>query len=598
VSRRGFLGGLGAVRATSLVPGGAAEAVPRSAATSATPSGLSALTAAMHVHAAWSEQDASWRAQFDQASRNGVDVIWMTDHDHCALAEGFLTNLNNCPMVLATTGSLASRTATNSSGTIRVAATSGNASPASVHYSIQDLKARNFLRTGISGTTVDLTFGSGQLGSGGYFDVVAHLSYRPAQAGRPSGTYSIRYRFEALPTGYSVEADGLTGRVSLALPPAGTLRHLDLAGDFGRLWPQLLAVDNGFHGLEFIATSPRAGVTVDCALQTVGFTRTQNVQAAIVANQQHIASAYLADFPALTAQQSVEVSMGPNAIPHCNLYGCPPQYRAKKGLTVDTYGPTYDSIIAQAHTQGGVVSWNHPFGPTGGPVAADQDADRRAVFGTMWGNDLHGSDILEVGYTLRGYHDFPSHLALWDTFSRRGRFLTGNGANDDHTGRHWAGAGNGFVTGLWAPSTSAQELTAALAGGRAYTLHPARWPDGAVDLFSGPAVMGHVDVYSAANRLVTVYCENLPNSSTVEVVRGAVDYSGSDPLNTIIRLPASAFGSAHSGAVTVQIDTTTECFVRVQVRLSTGLLVGTSNPLWLLKKPPPGGVPTGRAVPR
>ncbi len=253
-------------------------------------------------------------------------------------------------------------------------------------------------------------------------------------------------------------------------------------------------------------------------------------------------------------------------------------------------------MIDEAHAAGGLVSWNHPYGPTGGPAASDQTAERRALFSSLWSNQLYGADVLEVGYTMRGHHDFASHIALWDTFSRRGRFLAGNGANDNHSGVQWAADGNGFVTGLWAASTASDQLTAALAGGRAYTYHPARWPGGAVDLVSGAAVMGDVDVSGGDSRTVTVWAENLPSGSNLELVRGIVDYTGTDPDTTMTAIPASAFGSTLTGAVDVTVDTTTECFVRAQVRLSTGLLVGTSNPLWFLRSQPPGGVPAARAV--
>lgn len=596
LGRRGFLAGLGGVLGVGLLPGQHAVAAVTPAALAASPSGLSSLRAAMHVHASWSEQNASWRAQFDQASRNGLDVLWMTDHDHLALAQGFLTSLNNCPMTLTTTGTLATYAATNTSGVVRLAARAASSTPATVTYGVQDLTARNSIRTGIAGTTVTLTFGACQVDTGGNLEVVVTLSQRPAQGPYPAGTYSIRYSFQAEPTGYSVGSDGRTGRVSLAVPPAGTVVGLDPSGDFARLWPTLHAADNGFYGLSFVAMSGQSTCTVDCTLQSVRITRTQNNEASIIARQQEIIDAYRADFPLLTTHPSVEVSTAPNAIPHCNIYGSPQQFVSKKGLTTSTYQPVYQSIIQRAHDQGGVVSWNHPYGPTGGPAVADQDGDRRRVFEALWSNQLLGADILEVGYTIRGRHDFASHLALWDTFSRRGRFLTGNGVNDDHHGIGWAGLGNGFITGIWAPTTAASDLAAALAGGRAYTLHPARWPRGAVDLVSGSAVMGQVNVSPGGSRVVTVWAENLPWGSTLELLRGVVDYAGSDPLNTVTAVPATAFGSTSSGAVDFTVDTTTECYVRAQVRLSSGLLVGTSNPLWLLQTPPPGGVPAARTV--
>jgi hypothetical protein len=34
--------------------------------------------------------------------------------------------------------------------------------------------------------------------------------------------------------------------------------------------------------------------------------------------------------------------------------------------------------------------------------------------------------------------------------------------------------------------------------------------------------------------------------------------------------------------------------VRVQVRTSAGVIVGTSNPIWLLRQPPAAGIPPAR----
>jgi len=45
------------------------------------------------------------------------------------------------------------------------------------------------------------------------------------------------------------------------------------------------------------------------------------------------------------------------------------------------------------------------------------------------------------------------------------------------------------------------------------------------------------------------------------------------------------------GSVTKKIDTSGDSFVRTQVLDSSGTLIGLSNPVWLLRKAPPGGIP-------
>jgi hypothetical protein len=55
----------------------------------------------------------------------------------------------------------------------------------------------------------------------------------------------------------------------------------------------------------------------------------------------------------------------------------------------------------------------------------------------------------------------------------------------------------------------------------------------------------------------------------------------------------SEIGYGGTGTVSVAVDTTGDCFVRAQVRRS-GLLVATGNPIWLLRTPPPDGIPDVR----
>ena len=43
-----------------------------------------------------------------------------------------------------------------------------------------------------------------------------------------------------------------------------------------------------------------------------------------------------------------------------------------------------------------------------------------------------------------------------------------------------------------------------------------------------------------------------------------------------------------------RVNTRKDSFVRTQVLDSTGTLVGLSNPVWLLRAAPPGGIPAPR----
>ena len=84
LSRRQFLHGAGALAATAGVLGRIPRRMPlhspaRPAALGGT---LLAYSMAMHIHSSFSEQSGSMDSQFYQAATNGVDVLWLTDHDH------------------------------------------------------------------------------------------------------------------------------------------------------------------------------------------------------------------------------------------------------------------------------------------------------------------------------------------------------------------------------------------------------------------------------------------------------------------------------------------------------------------------------------
>jgi hypothetical protein len=106
--------------------------------------------------------------------------------------------------------------------------------------------------------------------------------------------------------------------------------------------------------------------------------------------------------------------------------------------------------------------------------------------------------------------------------------------------------------------------------------------------------MGKASVASPSTRSVAVEVANLPSNCTVQLVRGPVDLAGQDPATTVVAtFPRSSFGTSGSGTVSVAVDTATSCFIRPQV-LQNGVLVATGNPTWLLRTPPPGGVPANR----
>jgi hypothetical protein len=576
-----------------------ARAVPSRAASL---TGLAPLVAAMHVHASYSEgrpgAPASWDLQYAAAAAAGVDVLWQTDHDFRARARGYMTALRGT-FIGSTTGAPAQKAATFATGgNIRLLVESSGAAPATQGLAMEETPtAVNNFRTGIDGQTITLGFGTSRLDAGALCEVVLTLAAHPAQGGRPAGEYSLRYRFArgASPRRFT-EGGGLVGVVLAPMPANDATVTLNPLADIGALWPGMPAIDHCSTSLGFVVTSPRRGVVADVRLRAVTVNRVRHDAAGVLDAQRQIAATYSPRY-GVTGIVSEEVSLGDPAVAHCNVFGSTPEFALKTGINATNWPAYYRDMIARTHSRGGVVSWNHPFGASQGPVltVAEQVRARRQIFAARLADRFLGADVLEVGYALRGFVPFSAHLDLWDTFSRRAIWLTGNGASDDHVGQDWRTLVNGFLTGIWAASTGQSALAQALAGGRAYTFHPQFCPGLQLDtVVDGAVPMGQASVSSRTSRSMEIAGTAVPAGCTVELVRGPVDYAGQDPATAVVAsFPASAFGGSGTGTVRVPVSTATSCFVRPQVRRD-GILVAAGNPTWLLRSPPPAGIPAAR----
>jgi hypothetical protein len=191
--------------------------------------------------------------------------------------------------------------------------------------------------------------------------------------------------------------------------------------------------------------------------------------------------------------------------------------------------------------------------------------------------------------------DIEHHVALWDIMSRNALFLTGNGTNDDHWGKNWIGKPNNWFSSVWAPSTKEADLLAALVAGRAWCGSLSGY-QGTLDLMvDGTAPMGSASVSSVSSRKLAITATKVPAGGSLQVMQGDVDYAGKQGLaaNTNVIATYSAAQLA-GGQVTRSVDTSKDSFVRTQVFDSAGTLIGLSNPVWLLRHQPPGGIPVPR----
>lgn len=613
ITRRGFLGGAAAVGAGALI-----GFEPSRAAASVTFDGNGSQSMAMHVHSSFSEFDASMDAQLFQAQTNKIDVLWWTDHDYRMQQVNYRTTVHFTSLTAettagegqpwlwqkrtsgsltpASTGGIASEGSPNdpvAGGSLTVTAESASVGiPASLGYYAETKQSKWNERANLFGQTFTLEVLPKSIGLDGYLEFQIATSYHPATGGRPAGNYLLSYRFGGSGVPGSVVANGTTAIVTVPVV-AGEWNTVSVTptNDIAAAWPDMHPHDFNCYGLTFSAVS--YGLAVSGNFDYVRISRQYTSGNFPLATQQEIETFYGPLYPAVTQRQGVEIS---GSEPHVNWFGGNVTLSSWTGGTAAAYSDYLKHQISDCHAAGGVASYNHPFGTAGGPLlaASTQDTKRAQVASELLTSKALGADVLEVGYIARSGCDLAHHLGVWDVLSRNAVFLTGNGVNDNHNGRNWYGQQNNWITSVWAPSAAEADLLAALRAGRGWS-NSLRARCSLDLLVDGVCPMGSVSLSSVANRKVQVFASGLPSGGTVQVLRGNVDYAGTaDPTpNTMVIASFTVTQAATSPTVTV--DTTSSCFVRTIVRNYSGAVVGTSNPVWLLRQIPSSGIPVARA---
>jgi hypothetical protein len=633
VSRRGFLGAAAGLAAAGLpgLPGARAAAwlldPTTRRARDASADGRNAYSMAMHVHSSFSEQDGSMDSQLFQATKNAVDVLWWTDHDARMEAIGYrdvvhftsLTKENggrgqggpwdwalvrSGPLAGVSTGGIVQNPSSPNDpvpgGSLRLLAESTSRTPASYGFYANSHPAGWNYRMSLQGQTlkIDVLLEPGW--TTGYLELKVGSSYHQAAGGRAAGEYVLSYRFLPLDAGRAgVSADGRLGVVNIPVA-AGTgqwtTATITPEQDVSELWPDMDARDFGLWELTLSAVS--TGERVSGYFDYLRFDRTVS-GATQLAQQQQMASKLAGRYPQVVQQQGLEISLD---LPHLNWFGGKVTMTDYSGVSYRGYQPFLrNTLVPHAHAAGGLVSYNHPFGYGLGKAlpAAQQRQRVEEVARQLLPSGGHpaalGCDLLEVGYNLRQGIDLLHHVALWDVLSRNGVFLTGNGTTDDHFGQNWFGILNNWFTSVWAASTAQSALLAALSAGRAWCANLAHYR-GSLDLLvDGSVPMGAVSVSRVASRGLLATATDLPAGSELQIVQGVVDYAGSsDPNQNSTVVAGYGGGSVRSGSVRCTLDTTRSSFVRTQVVASNGRVIGLSNPVWLLRSDPPGGIPGPR----
>lgn len=632
LSRRQFLGGTAATLAAGaiLVPPQSRPRVParlglRHPARPQDGNGNSAWSNAMHIHSSFSEFGGSMAAHAHQATINGCDTIWWTDHDQRIGAVDYrktvhftsLTQESGAPgegsrwiWQKKTAGALASSAGgivtspcspndPVAGGALHVSAQASGTGTASVGYFADSHPADLNYHDSLAGQSLSIDVRPGKGWTRGYLEVLIEGSEQAPAGTLGAGRYDLSYRLAPGATAGRA-SQGTLGVVTIPVKPdEWQTITITPQEDVAALWPAFDSRDFAIAGLTLSAVSQgdKAGGYFDY----LRFDRSISGEAAFQM-QADMMTTVASRYPDVSQQQALEVS-GVGVLPHCNWFG--------PGMTLLDYGAVpsaqwaaelHNTLIPQIHQAGGLVSYNHPYGTGHEPLlsASAQDSLMQQMAVSLLGSNVLGADLLEVGYPSRGGVDLAHHAGLWDVMSRNAIFLTGDGVSDDHVGNNWAGLYTNWVTSTWAPTVGLADQMAALAAGRAWCGSLTKFPlpsGAALDLEAdGTCPMGSVSLSALTSRQLTVTCTGLPSGGSLQVLQGAVDYAGtaSPSPDTTVVASYDAGTLDGNGQATQAVDTSSESFVRTQVLDSAGTVVALSNPVWLLHNTPPGGIPVPR----
>lgn len=611
VSRRRVLQGIVGLAALAGLGGRAGRAA---AALPPRPPNLAqqqARAMAMHLHASASEGAGSVRSQLAQAALNGFDVAWFSDHDwrrhRLLFRQTYSFTANelqfggtwNVPR-MAGTGSLAAGSGgvlvttpvspndpAPRTGSLRLRATSAGAATASVRHRINAAgSSRANFRGRIAGRTVAVDVLPSRGGPDAWGAVQFTLSHQPAAGARPTGVGSLLYRLRTDITARATSSSGLTAIVDVPVT-RGTWQTvtLDPTTDLAVIWPAADARDNSMVEIEFHAVSRRRVA----AEHFFGYLRFQEQSGyEPLGLDAELFARYAADTATVLALNGTEISLAQ----HMNQYGGPqtpfdygPVTSLRTGL-----GDLRSDIAAHVHALGGVVSINHPFKPgdTGG------NGTPESVAAGLLAVDAGGADLIEIGYANKHGADLTQHLAVWDTLSRNGLFLTANGVSDDHSGQNWAGQANRFYTAAWTGQLAEGDLVDALGAGRCYVGHLTSF-GGTIDMtLDGTVPMGAVVVGEPADRTLRLEITGIPTGGAVQLVRGEVDHAGTTEPRPNTAVVASRTSDQLDSDPTIPLPRDDDGFVRAQVVTGSGEVVGFGQPIWSIREEPSTGVPSRR----
>jgi len=94
-----------------------------------------------------------------------------------------------------------------------------------------------------------------------------------------------------------------------------------------------------------------------------------------------------------------------------------------------------------------------------------------------------------------------------------------------------------------------------------------------------------------------VFATDLPAGAVLELVVGRVDLAGPDrPEPAIVRTTTVPARDVQGGAFELAVEPEDGAYVRAMIRGANGAVIGVGNPVWLLRRPPPAGIPPARRL--
>ena len=286
LTRRQVLNAAGGLASAGLLLGrgaGPPRRLPlQSKARPADANGNQAYSMAMHVHSSFSEYSGSMDSQLYQATRNGVDVLWWTEHDGRMNSLDYrdqvhFTSLDNekgapgqggawdwqaqSAGPVATSGGGIVKTPCSPSdpvagGALEVAMKSKSSKQARHGYYADSLTAQLNYRDSLQGQTltIDVLLSPGW--SRGFLEILIGSSYHQASGGRPAGLYSLSYQVgPGAKPGRS--AAGNEGIVRIPAKADGQWHTITITpqDDLAAIFPDLDSRDFGLYAITLNAVS-------------------------------------------------------------------------------------------------------------------------------------------------------------------------------------------------------------------------------------------------------------------------------------------------------------------------------------------------------